>query len=78
MMHWYDGFYGYSMGHPLGWLFMIFFWLFLIFGIIYLVRNLRRPPETKRETPLDIIRRRYAEGEISREEFDKLKKDLDD
>jgi len=76
MMRWYDGFYGFNMAHPLGWLAMIVFWVFLILGIVYLVKNSWRSRDNTGETPLDIIRRRYAAGEISREEFDKMKKDL--
>lgn len=34
------------------------------------------PSSAVRETPLDIARRRYAAGEISREEFERLKADL--
>ena len=29
------------------------------------------------ETPLDIIKKRYARGEITKEEFDRLKKELE-
>ena len=28
------------------------------------------------ETPLEIVRKRYARGEITREEFERMKKDL--
>ena len=30
-----------------------------------------------RETPIDILKKRYARGEISKEEFDRLKKDIE-
>jgi putative membrane protein len=29
------------------------------------------------ETPLDIIKKRYAHGEITKEEFDRMKKELE-
>jgi len=30
-----------------------------------------------RETPLDILKKRYAQGEISKQEFEKMKKDVE-
>ena len=30
-----------------------------------------------RETPLDILKKRYAQGEITKEEFDRMKKELE-
>jgi putative membrane protein len=35
--------------------------------------NTRQPPP---EAPLDIARRRYASGELSREEFEQIRRDL--
>lgn len=32
--------------------------------------------EGQDETPLEILKKRYANGEISKEEFDKIRKDL--
>ncbi len=40
----------------------------------------REPPEQRRtgapESPLDILNRRYASGEITKEEFDQMKRDM--
>lgn len=76
-MHWNEGMYGFNMGHPLGWVMMFIFWLFIIMGIIYLVKNLRGPAPPENDTPLEIVKKRYARGEISREEFQAFKKDLE-
>ena len=32
---------------------------------------------TEQESALDILKRRYAKGEISREEFERIKKDIE-
>ncbi len=78
MMHNWMG--GYGMG--CGWsgvVFMIVFWALVILGIAYLVKALtgRGAAPLKEETPLDILKKRYAKGEIDAEEFAKRKKDLE-
>jgi len=55
--------------------------LILIAGaIIYFVFNRRTrtgiPGDSSRESPVEILKRRYANGEISKEEFDRLKKKI--
>ncbi|MCB2183873.1 MAG: SHOCT domain-containing protein [Desulfobulbaceae bacterium] len=78
MGHWFNGsgFYGHNMtAHPLGWIFPVLFWVLVILGIIYFVKLLMGK-STHDDTALDILRRRYARGEISREEFIDLKKEL--
>ena len=47
------------------------FWLLLIVGIVFLVRAGGRSPWTGggRETAIDVLERRFAEGELSLEEY---------
>ena len=69
----YDTMYGYN------WIFMMFFGMLLIAGIVLLAVWLFRQSGTgrgKEETPLDILKRRYAQGEIDKEEFEQKKRDL--
>jgi putative membrane protein len=74
-MHW-D--YGWGMGFGFGWIAMIIFWVLLILGIVYLVKMIAGSSKTedKQETAIDILKMRYAKGEISKEEFEKIKQDL--
>ncbi|MCP9293058.1 SHOCT domain-containing protein [Gracilimonas sediminicola] len=60
-----------------GW--MMFIWWFLLIAlVIVLLRPLFKTnqQESESETPLEILKRRYANGEIDQEEFEKRKKDL--
>jgi putative membrane protein len=43
----------------------------IILGIIVMVKS-----RTKKSSNLDILKERYAKGEITKEEFDKMKEDL--
>lgn len=60
-----------------GGIWMILFWGGLSVLIIWGVTRLsRRGDSTPKHGPLDIAKERYAKGEISKEEFEQLKKDL--
>jgi putative membrane protein len=61
-----------------GWLFMIIFWALVILGVVNIFKMIseRSRPAEKGETALDILKKRYAKGEITKEEFERMKEDL--
>jgi len=72
--------YGYGMG-IFGWLFMLLFSGLIIVGLVLVVRWWRDSGRSAGrngmgEVPLDILKRRYARGEITKEDYDRMKQDL--
>ncbi len=60
-------------GMEFGWLFIIISGVLIIFGIAYLVNLVSGRRERHGESSLHILKRRYAKGEISKEEFEAMK-----
>jgi putative membrane protein len=65
-------------GMEFGWLFIVIFSILIILGIIQLLNIFprRRSRGTHGESPMHILKKRYAKGEITREEFEKMKDEL--
>lgn len=64
-------------GMWLGGVAMLIFWGALIVGAVLVVRLLGGLPwRDDRTSPLDILKRRYASGEITREQYEQMRKDL--
>jgi putative membrane protein len=63
---------------------MIGFWVLVIGGAVWLVVTLARGSQgqtaprtpTSNQAPLDILKTRYARGEITKEQFEEMKRDL--
>ena len=82
-----DGYGGYGMGpgmmsgYGYGYrgMFMGILFLILLGVVIYfIVQNVRSKNEIgqAKESPLDILKKRYAKGEITKEDFDRMKNEL--
>jgi len=73
---------GYNMS-GFSWIIMILFWVLIILGIVYLLRNLNKKNAKshkynirKDDNAVNVARERYAKGEITREELNKILDDL--
>lgn len=63
----HDGGWGFWSMHLFGWL----LWVALIAGLVYALMTASRG--RRRETPLELLQRRYAAGEISTGEYEERK-----
>ena len=66
------------VGGILGVIGMLLFWALIILGIVWLVKAVSRSGShpVEHESALDIARKRYARGEITKEQFEQIKRDL--
>ena len=68
-------------GWWIGWGPMIFFWVILVLIVVLLAKWLFSGPSGRdhrsEKSALDILKERYARGEIDKEEFDQKKSDLE-
>ena len=76
------GGFGFGAGmFGIGALIMIAFWVLVIGGAVWLVATLARgastgAPSAAGQTPLDVLKARYAKGEITKEQFEEMKRAL--
>lgn len=76
---------GMMVGWGMGWfgmIFMLVFWVLVIVGLVFLIKWLIQTTSSGKTVghtgskAIDILKERYARGEISKEEFETMKKDL--
>lgn len=72
-------------GFGFGWIFMFLFWGLVIWAIFALVRGFsghnccghnQNEHKHGENNALEILKERYAKGEISKDDFERMKKDL--
>ena len=74
------------MGDEMGWwsgwwmlfggLLWIAFWGAVIYVIVALVRGTGRSTQAAQDDPVAIVKQRYARGEIDRDEYERIHRDL--
>lgn len=73
--------YGWGMG-GFGIVFMILIWALLILGLAALIKwvagggSIEKGGSKAEDSALEILKKRYARGEIDRQEFEEKKRDL--
>jgi putative membrane protein len=69
-------------GFGFGWfmpILMIIFWGLVIWGVVALVRGLSGPKycdSSVADSALEVLKRRYARGEVSKKEYEEKKREL--
>lgn len=66
----------FMMHNGFGGMFMWIIFIGLIGLLIYLIARASKGGDRMAETPLEILKKRYARGEITKEDFDRMKKDI--
>lgn len=75
----YEHGYSYGGGNDIiGFIFMLFMMVLVIIGVIVVVRHLSGNVHAghHHETAQDLLKKRYAKGEIDKKEYEEIRKDL--
>jgi len=55
---------------------VLLYWIIIVAIIVIVVRFLRGRSSYSMKTPMDILKERYAKGEIDKKEFEEKRRDL--
>jgi putative membrane protein len=67
---------GWGMGHGYGWIIGLIVLVVIIAVIVSAMTHKRKSPRPKYNSPQDILKKRYAKGKISRDEYDEKRKHI--
>jgi putative membrane protein len=70
-------YYGYGHGGMFMWIVFLIVIGLLIYFIVQGQKTKGQTP-TRNESPVDILKKRYAKGEVTKEEYERIKKDLEE
>jgi putative membrane protein len=69
----------YMLGY--GWILPMLFWTIIVIGaaalVAFLVKGQKAKTTNGVELPVDILKKRFAQGEINKDEFEQMKKEID-
>ncbi len=68
--------YGFSMMGGGLWIVWLLFWILIIIGLVLLIKYLWEGSRRVQESAFEVLKKRYARGEISKEEFEEKKIDI--
>lgn len=77
----WNGYGGMNMGGGIGMILVVLFWVLLIVAAVWVIVLLSKKaksdqPGSSSESALEILKKRYARGELNKEEFEQKKHDL--
>lgn len=72
----FHGMNGHGWGMGWGWIIALLILVALIWFIFRMVNQQNRSQDRSSQTPLDILKERYAKGEIDKDEYEERKNNL--
>ncbi|BCV20736.1 SHOCT domain-containing protein [Moorella sp. Hama-1] len=76
MMWGYNNWWGMGLGMLLWWALLLGIFVLAIYGLVSLLNRHGSQQPLKRPDPLEIVKERYARGEITTEEYQHMREEL--